>query len=227
MGIECPHCGKGTATNSRWHYLGADQDGEWALKWFTCQLPECARHVVYLVRGLSLIFGASDNSVLSGFQEVHEELLLYPKIPFARQPASTVPVELAQDFREAAQVLSISPRSSAALSRRCLQHLLRSHLGIRHATLKEEIDELLSKKDLPPYLHKSVDAVRHYGNLAAHPEASINSGVIVNVEQGEADWLLEVLEGLFEHCFILPEQYQQKRDALNAKLVELGKLPMR
>jgi hypothetical protein len=39
----------------------------------------------------------------------------------------------------------------------------------------------------------------------------------------EAEWLLTLLEGLFDFCFVQPAQAQAKRDALNQKLVGLGK----
>jgi hypothetical protein len=50
---------------------------------------------------------------------------------------------------------------------------------------------------------------------------------VVDVEPGEAEWLLEVLEGLFDFCFIQPAILQKKRDALNQKLADAKKPPMK
>jgi hypothetical protein len=42
-----------------------------------------------------------------------------------REPLpQTVPANIAQDYEEAAMVFSDSPKAGAALSRRCLQHVL-------------------------------------------------------------------------------------------------------
>ncbi len=52
-------------------------------------------------------------------------------------PTRVVPDEVeepyATDFREAAATLHVSPKASAALSRRLLQHLLREKAGIQHS----------------------------------------------------------------------------------------------
>ena len=72
---------------------------------------------------------------------------------------------------------------------------------------------------------KSVEAIRVIGNFAAHPVKSTNSGTVVDVEPGEAEWLLEVLEGLFDFYFVQPAVLKKKREALEAKLKEAGKPP--
>ena len=48
-------------------------------------------------------------------------------------------------------------------------------------------------------------------------------GKLSNVEPGEAEWLLETLEGLFDFYFVQPAELKKKRDALNAKLAAAGK----
>jgi hypothetical protein len=47
------------------------------------------------------------------------------------------------------------------------------------------------------------------------------------VEPGEAEWGLTILEGLFLFCFVQPTAQQRRREALNAKLVEAKKPPMK
>lgn len=65
-------------------------------------------------------------------------LLIWPKA-IARAPLPVeVPKEFATDCREACLVLSDSPKASAALSRRCLQHLLREKAGIKKSDLSNE-----------------------------------------------------------------------------------------
>ena len=80
---------------------------------------------------------------------------------------------------------------------------------------------------LPSDLAANVDAVRHVGNFAAHPMKSQHTGDIVDVEEGEAEWLLDVLEGLFDFYYVAPAQAASKRAALNAKLASLGKPPLK
>lgn len=49
----------------------------------------------------------------------------------------------------------------------------------------------------------------------------------MEVEPGEAEWLLDVLEGLFDFYFVQPANAQRKRDALNEKLKAAGKPGMK
>ncbi|MBI5235515.1 MAG: DUF4145 domain-containing protein [Deltaproteobacteria bacterium] len=93
-------------------------------------------------------------------------------------------------------ILSLSPKASAALSRRCLQSILRGHAGVKPQDLSKEIAEVIASKELVQYLVDAVDAVRNIGNFAAHPIKSKNTGEIMDVEPGEADWLLDILGNL-------------------------------
>lgn len=98
---------------------------------------------------------------------------------------------------------------------------------VKPQDLSKEIDEILSSKQLPTYLAEAVDAVRNIGNFAAHPIKSKSTGEIVDVEPGEAEWLLDLLEGLFDFYFIQPAELQRKREALNQKLADAGKPSMK
>ena len=131
------------------------------------------------------------------------------------------------DFQEAALVLVDSPKASAALSRRCLQMILRDCAKVKPADLSKEIDEILTRGTLPTYLADAIDGIRNIGNFAAHPMKSTNTGEIVAVEAGEAEWLLDVLEGMFDFYFVQPATLKKKREALNAKLADVKKPPMK
>jgi hypothetical protein len=60
-------------------------------------------------------------------------------------------------------------------------------------------------------------------NFAAHPTKSITSGLIADVEPGEAQWNLDVLEQLLDFYFVVPAETQRRKDALNQKLKLHGK----
>jgi len=137
-----------------------------------------------------------------------------------------VPSLLAEDFNEACAVLSHSAKASAALSRRCLQSLLRLQ-GFTQKDLAPAIQALLDTKQLPSWLGDNVDAIRNIGNFAAHPLKDTNTGAILPVEVEEAEWNLEVLEGLFDFYYVQPAKDAAKRAAFNAKLQAAGKPPIK
>lgn len=141
-----------------------------------------------------------------------------------RPVSNDVPTEIRNDFLEAAAVLSTSEKASAALSRRCLQNLL-TDVGYRQKDLNDQIEQAI--KDLPKRLGENLDAIRTIGNFAAHPTKYKSTGEIVDVEPEEAEWDLEVLEGLFDHFYVKPKQEEDKRKKLDAELKEAGKRPLK
>jgi len=151
--------------------------------------------------------------------------LVYP-LGSGRPPVpSEVPRHIAEDYSEACLVIPFSPKASAALSRRCLQAVLREAGGSAKNNLVEQIDEVLPK--LPSHLQKSLDAVRNIGNFATHPMKSQSTGTIVDVEPGEAEWNLDTLEALFDFYYVQPKILEEKRKALDKKLKDAGKPPLK
>ena len=184
--------------------------GGWLVGHRVCPSPTCGVYVFIVVLNGSLVFTYP------------------PLIRSARPPLSTeVPEALRKDFADAASVLGSSGKASAALSRRLLQRFLHEHFGVERKNLADEIQAILDGGKVPPYLSEALDAVRNIGNFAAHPMKSQQTGVIVEVEPGEAEWLLDVLEMLFDFHFVRTADASARKTALNKKLQELGKPPMK
>lgn len=108
-----------------------------------------------------------------------------------------------------------------------MQDILRAEFGIKHGSLAQEIDHFIGVEGVPTYLSDAVDAIRNVGNFAAHPSKDKETGSVVNVEPGEAEWLLEVLEALFDFVFVQPERLKERKENLNKKLEAIGKPPMK
>jgi Domain of unknown function (DUF4145) len=142
------------------------------------------------------------------------------------QVPNGVPEPLASDFREAHDTLPISPKASAALSRRCLQMIIQTQEGIKDRNLVDQVKKLLALNKIPAHLAADLDAIRNIGNFAAHPQKDQNTGEIVDVEPGEAQWTLQVLEDLLKFYFVELPKSEARRAALNQKLGEAGHKPM-
>ncbi len=89
---------------------------------------------------------------------------------------------MASDFREAHDTLPISPKASAALSRRCLQMLILDQEGIHDRNLIDQVKELLARNKLPAHLARELDAIRNVGNFAAHPQKDQSTGAVIDVQ---------------------------------------------
>lgn len=204
--MKCPHCLQGFHDNKKYIELGRDKYYQFHAAVRSC--PECGQAI------FSIIYNQN-------------EILFYPKA-ISRSPLpAEVPKEFANDYVEACVTLSDSPKASAALSRRCLQHILRERGGVKPGNLANEIQQVIDSGQLPSYLLESLDAVRNIGNFAAHPQKSNSSGEVIPVEPGEAEWNLDVLESLFDFYFVQPELLRKKREQLNKKLQEAGKPEMK
>jgi len=105
--------------------------------------------------------------------------------------------------------------------------MLRTKAGTTKRDLADAIQDVLDSRQLPSYLANDLDAVRNVGNFAAHTQKSTATGEIIDVEPGEAEWNLDVLEGLFDFYFEQPAIATAKRAALNKKLSAAGKPPMK
>ena len=218
--MKCPHCLESFHDFYEVIPVGSDAEGNWGVISRKC--PSCERVVLVLVNGKIGSIGGR-----SMLESVKGERLIYPRTTSRVPLPKEVPEEFAEIYREACTVLADSPKASAALSRRCLQHLLREKAHVKQGNLTHEIQEVIDGGSLPPYIVEAIDAVRKIGNYAANPIKSERPGEVVDVEPGEADWNLDVLEALFNYYFVQPTIIKRKREILNLKLKEADKKGMK
>ncbi len=217
--MKCPHCLESfyaTLTDTPIVWSGSwtpdATPGYWVCRATRC--PACGRNTILL----RLMHKDNPNLLV-------KETMVWPR-GVARAPIpKEVPEKFAAGYREACDVFAGSANASAALSRRYLQLLLREVAGVKASDLSKEIDAVLPS--LPSAIAEAVDAVRVIGNFAAHPIKSTNTGEIVDVEPGEAEWSLDVLESLFDFYFVQPAKLAAKKAEMNKKLTDAGKPPMK
>lgn len=210
--MKCPHCLENFFAD--WDYVYftgkyleqiADVDGTWRIRVCKCPNKNCRKIIIELGK-LKKWYEDSPNLFGS-----YDWVLVRPK-GISRIPLpSEVPPEFANDYKEACLTIADSAKASAALSRRCLQNLLREKAGTTKKNLADQIQEVIDSKQLPSYLSEALDAVRNIGNFAAHPIKSKSTGEIVGVEPGEAEWNLDILERLFDFYFVQPEILRRKK----------------
>jgi len=182
----------------------------------TC--PQC--------RGATIDVGLRSTTSLVYYQAIRA----YPRGGPFPPPPPEVPATIASDYIEANEVLPISPKASAALSRRCLQAILASQ-GYTQKDLVKQIEAALGEinpvKALPLALRENIDAIRNFGNFSAHPITDKTTLQVVEVEEGEAEWCMQLLVDAFEHFYVGPAKAAARRVALAEKLAAAGKPPMK
>jgi hypothetical protein len=218
--MKCLHCLVEFHDEKREIDIDNDADDGWAIFRYNC--PACKRMNLFLVNGQRVY--AHSGWIMA---KVFSETPIRPRGSNRPPCPPEVPPQIASDYSEACLVLPVSPKASAALSRRCLQTLLRDAAKVKHGNLADEIQEAIDSKQLPTYIVQVIDAVRQIGNFAAHPMKSKNTGEILPVEPHEAEWNLDVLESLFDFYYVQPAVTANKKALLNSKLQEAGKSPMK
>jgi hypothetical protein len=93
--------------------------------------------------------------------------IVHPKKIQVEQPNPDLEQDIQDDYLEAANVLTDSPRSAAAILRLALQKLCKQ-LGEKGKNINDDIGALV-KRGLNPTIQKSLDALRITGNNAVHP----------------------------------------------------------
>ncbi|MBP7477424.1 MAG: DUF4145 domain-containing protein [Chitinophagales bacterium] len=215
--MKCPHCLNAFYDKLQDYKVVTDIENDWIVRVRIC--PTCNKSIIHLL-GFSMSNGHSQSLLNS-------EQLIRPKGHNRNPVPKEVPNEFAEDYTEACLILNDSPKASAALSRRCLQGIIRNQLGIKKPNLDQEIQEVITQKLLSSDLLNSIDAVRTIGNFAAHPIKSTSTGEILPVDPHEAEWTLEVLEDIFDYLFVRPALIRNKRALLDLKLKDANKPPLK
>lgn len=161
---------------------------ELELKMFKC--PSCSKITV--------------KTTGNGAQYRGIETNIYPK-SLAKQFPDYVPQQIRKDYEEAYSIVDLSPKASATLSRRALQGMIRDFYGIQKNSLFDEIEAIEDK--INPTEKPVLNNLRQIGNIGAHPEKDIN--LIVNIEPGEAEKLLKVIEYFMKSWYVNRHDVQQ------------------
>lgn len=116
----------------------------------------------------------------------------------AKQYPDYIPSHILEDYTEAYDILELSPKASATLSRRCLQSMIRDRWDINEKTLYKEIDSIRDKVDVKTW--EAIDALRKIGNIGAHMQK--DTSLIIDIEPWEAEKLILLIEVLIKSWYI-------------------------
>lgn len=175
-----------------------------SVSFIVCPNPECKEFVLAasLHEGYRVSSGVVRDKLLSYWSLVPpSNAKVFP---------DHVPQPIRDDYTEACLIRNLSPKASATLSRRCLQGMIRDFWEIKKNRLVDEINELQNKVD--PLVWDAIDATRSVGNIGAHMEKDIN--IIVEVEPGEADQLIKLIELLVKEWYVNRHEREQSLRAI-------------
>lgn len=228
INFTCPYCGRPTTITSpnyfeHWEKVDIAESDKSDVGLFfqgiTCPNTKCQKLWLHLS-----LCKAHMGPYSSRWEKgnIIQEWQLLPESE-AKVLPDYVPKAIRDDYYEACRIRDLSPKASTALSRRCLQGMIRDFWGISKKTLKEEIDALEDKVDADTW--GSIEAVRKVGNIGAHMEEDIN--LIIDVEPGEAQLLMGLIEQLVDDWYVTRENRRRRTEELKklAALKETQRKP--
>lgn len=228
MSWTCPFCGqpqpltKPHSHTVREKLQVASKYGEVGItiEAISCANTACREVSLRLWFGKGSYKNRSNEGVSFYLNEGSEYYMLRP-LSFAKPQPASVPQVLANDYYEACKIRDLSPKASATLSRRVLQGMIRDFCGISKSRLIDEIkalkkldDDGKAPKGVEAESIAAIDHVREIGNIGAHMESDIN--VIVDVDPGEAQALIELIEMLFEEWYVARSKREAKLKKIKA-----------
>jgi hypothetical protein len=172
-----------------------------------CPNPACREYTV-LVELYKWIQNGPSSSLA---KEPFETWMVRPQSS-AKPIPGYVPAPIRNDYEEACAILTLSPKASATLLRRCLQGMIRDYWKISKNRLVDEIAAI--KDDLEPQTWAAIDAVRNIGNIGAHMEKDINT--IVEVDPDEAKLLVGLIENLIDDWYVRRHEREKQLAAIVA-----------
>ncbi|KAA9291760.1 DUF4145 domain-containing protein [Streptococcus anginosus] len=163
--FQCPVCSG--FSSHLWNYEPININGDYneSIKFIIiAQCQACNQFSIWITNEIpityspTLTLNKSDTSLTLIFPNVTEGI---PK------PNNDMPDDVKEIYIEAGEVLNISPRASAALSRLAIEKLV-DHLNAQGKDLNTQIGNLVSK-GMPIEIQQMLDSVRVIGNNAVHP----------------------------------------------------------
>jgi hypothetical protein len=157
---------------------------------------------------------AGQSSGSHSIREKYESWKLRPKTRTKPQP-EYVPLEIRNNYAEACLILNDSPKASAAMSRRCLQGIVRDFWNIpqnKRGNLGAELTYIKDQVDSDTW--DAIQAVRSVGDIGAHMEKDVD--LIIDVEPKEAELLVELIETLLDDWYVEREKRRLRNSAMKA-----------
>lgn len=155
-----------------------------------------------------------DEITILGFLDSEKAIHIKPNSVSKKYP-DYIPQQIRNDYKEACDIMYLSPKASATLARRCLQGIIRDFYKITNKrTLADEIDALRENNMVTPDLISAFHTLRETGNIGAHMEKDVN--LIIDISLNEAQYLINFLEFLIETTYIEKHNTDNMFNKLNS-----------
>lgn len=212
---ECPFCERSqSVVSEKFHSfvsvisVGKNDEGQLCTRTqaIGCANPACQKTTVLVSLGNTKLSGG--DWTIDQSKPVLASTRLRPQSGGKVFP-EFIPQAIRDDYKEACLIRDLSPKASATLARRCLQGMIRDFakpktksdkLFAEIKALEDAIADGTAPREISEDSVAALTAVRKVGNIGAHMEADVD--VIVEVDAGEAQVLIELIESLLQDWYV-------------------------
>ncbi len=128
----------------------------------------------------------------------------------ARSFPVTLPQEVLEDYQEACLTIELSPKTAAALARRCLSGMLRDFWKVQPGRLGDEFRQIKGATD--PLTWETIESVRKTGLIGARMDSE--GAEIQDTEPGEANMLIGLIETLIQDWYVGREERRKRLEGI-------------
>lgn len=205
---HCPFCNKEQTVTDQGRQVSfgdltidnADGPRRLVVKFVVCPEPAC--------RKFSLHASLHNLEHSGGRSYTGKHLKTWALIPPSRAlsfPVS-IPQQILQDYQEACLTLELSPKSAAALARRCLSAMLRDFWQVQPGRLVDEFRQIKGVAD--PLTWETIESVRNVGSIGARFESE--GAELLDTEPPEAKLLIGLIETLIQDWYVIREERRKR-----------------
>jgi hypothetical protein len=200
----CPQCGKSGEFMLKANFYQVKKTGVFA----EANCSECKKQSEFII----MLIDATEN----------KEAEVYIYDPSASSDSmnriernKNIPKDLVRSYRSALNVSQVQDNAATAvMSKRVLESILKNFIGekIKGLSISEQFDQLPKYVDLT----QPLQALSHL----VHPDSPFNKVLELekDIDDEMAELIMELLEGLIEYLFVLPEKIESVHDRIDQKL---------
>ena len=237
--MRCPHCSHDIAELWQPMHTITDRYGKpiarpsedlaehieeavrFRLHWMFCHNEECQRLIIRVTRT------RWQKEQGPSYESVDEYWFAVPRRPTPKPIHPLVlETEYSTIYRQASLILDDSPMASAALSRRVLADLLHDYGKYTQHGLSVRVNAFIADKKNPRHLRENLHHFREMANFSVHTQKDETAGTIIKVDHEEAEWMLDVLDRLFEFYIVEKAHSARMRAAFDEKIKKAGRDPI-
>ncbi len=212
---QCYHCGNKGLMNINYEVnqqFGGDYENEFGdyqhdfeehFSWKLLSCPVCnflTLYQVYTDESMQVPYGED-------FRQMYDEKILYPE---NKLKMNGVPDEIASAFESALKIKNIDYNICLISLRRTLE-MICNNKNAKGKTLYKKIINLIDMKIFPKELKEAYFVIKDFGNEGAH-------GNGIKLYQYEIDELIEILYDVIKYLYIMPNQIEKMKKALEEKI---------